>query len=239
MIAKNVTFGVEIECMIPVRYMDQFTVGGYHRGIQIPGAPTGWNMQRDGSIREENGFFPCEIVSPVLKGERGLVEVVYILDQLKYVLGAKVNTSCGLHIHIGKNRVDVDKVVNFFRRVEKDLFRLNGRDAEGRYLSHYCQPLMGRDAGTTRYQSLNITNPNTVEFRLFAGTLDAERVVANLYLCVGLVIVSQTAVGDADLTVKDLAHLFCDDAKTYRIVPECTVWDVMKPAFKQVKAATL
>ena len=52
MTSDEMTFGVEIECIIPAANAP--SVGGYHAGTQIAELPAGWNAQRDGSIHTKS-----------------------------------------------------------------------------------------------------------------------------------------------------------------------------------------
>ena len=80
------TFGVELECLIPRSYIgddSQFNPGGHGRGNQIGNAPAGWTVERDGSVRSTvDGMTGVEVVSPILEGEDGLVQVVAMCDYL-------------------------------------------------------------------------------------------------------------------------------------------------------------
>src|SRR5947209_4242565 len=95
--ANDLTFGVELEVTLPV---GTCPVGQYHFGVQVPQLPPGWKAERDGSIRPEAGYMAAEIVSPVLKGADGLRQLKAVCDWLQSV-GAKVNRSTGLHVHVG------------------------------------------------------------------------------------------------------------------------------------------
>lgn len=54
-----------------------------------------WQIKLDGSIQGNNGF---EVVSPALEGEAGIQEVAKVCEILASI-DAKVNKSCGFHIH--------------------------------------------------------------------------------------------------------------------------------------------
>jgi hypothetical protein len=56
-----------------------------------------WDLGEDGSIRGKN---PIEIRSPILSGIKGLKEIEKVCRVLKQV-GSEINTTCGLHVHIG------------------------------------------------------------------------------------------------------------------------------------------
>jgi hypothetical protein len=97
------TFGAEIECYN----------AGYRRATSalrsqnLHAEQEGWNHETrphwkvtsDGSIA---GNSPCEVVSPVLAGNDGLREMRTAMMALRET-DARVNSSCGAHIHIGIN----------------------------------------------------------------------------------------------------------------------------------------
>lgn len=189
--ASEITFGIEIECNIPDAYSDNFPVGGYHNGIQSPVLPEGWNTQADGSLRSERGFFTAEITSPVLKGEAGLAEVVYVVDLLNSI-GAKTNSSCGIHVTVGSRGMDeLQKVimVGNYKLVEEVLFGLNGEKMSARKGSRYCLPYMFWN--NSRYCSVNMTHfhkaNSRVEYRIWASVLDVEYIIGIIHLAVFMV----------------------------------------------------
>lgn len=194
--AKDLTFGVEIECLVPADKANGFRQGKYHHGIQIEKAPAGWNSQKDGSLSSESGFVACEVVSPILKGEDGLFELGYMADYLTEV-GAKFNSSTGLHIHVNGGHLSPKqqiKLAKEFRQHEAAFMALNGENAGYRLGNYYCR--LASDwrwlvDTENRYRSLNFCNlqksKGTVEFRLFYGDCSLEVLVTAVYMCVGLV----------------------------------------------------
>ncbi|MFM7837914.1 MAG: amidoligase family protein [Planctomycetaceae bacterium] len=96
--ASEIAFGIEFETTLP--NSDTTPIGPYHNGVQVPWLPTGWRAERDSSIQPENSFRKgCEFVSPRLRGAAGMAEVCEAIDRINEH-GAKVNSSCGLHITI-------------------------------------------------------------------------------------------------------------------------------------------
>jgi Putative amidoligase enzyme len=190
--ANEITFGIEIECLIPAENCP--TVGGYHQGAQIVGLPEGWNAQYDGSIRVRRGFRGAEIVSPILKGEDGIRQIKIVCEWLKTV-GAKVNKSTGLHVHIGFT-ADLEqrkRIVTVAANFEKAIYASTGTKARER--GNYCASVQrsaphqrGELGRVTRYHVLNVqTRRPTVEFRAFAGTTNFLKIVSYVRLCVGIV----------------------------------------------------
>jgi len=151
---SDITFGVEIECLVPTRWVEDhgITVGRYHHGDPLP-APfhIGWNAQRDGSLTSSRGYAAMEIVSPVLKGAAGLQTVLDTFRILKDA-GAKVNDSCGFHVHVGGksvlgSRADdhgltvrwVRRMLHLMSRHEAALFAITG--VPSRRYNDFCRSI--------------------------------------------------------------------------------------------------
>ena len=186
--ASEIKFGIEIECNIPNEYSADFPKGRYHHGIQIPVAPHGWNTQSDGSISAPAGYFGAEIVSPVLSGEDGLVQVVQVLDLLDQI-GARTNPSCGLHVHFSTDHLshaEYIRMIKFFKYFEKAFYALNGHMTINRIHNHYCKPSWLWDG--SRYASLNLQHISEghAEIRVWAGNLKPEVVVSAIYMACAL-----------------------------------------------------
>src|SRR5687768_9228561 len=87
--ADQLTFGVEIECQIPVEVIQREDIrnSDYRHGHQVQALPCGWVSKYDSSIdtRRVAGtvYYGVEIVSPVLEGEEGVKEVTAVLKQLR------------------------------------------------------------------------------------------------------------------------------------------------------------
>lgn len=238
--AKDLTFGVEIECLIPLAQAHRFRIGGRHRGIQVAELPNGWTAEKDTSISTQNGFFGAEIVSPILKGENGLQEAWDVANWL-LELGATVNKSCGLHVHVGVRNtgLNTQRLINYFRVFESALFSLTGEQIVNRHQNSYCKAsrTWADNPRQSRYQSLNlrsIRNRGTVEFRLFAGTVMAEEIVTAIYYSVGLVSATinhnvkdpgqYNAVGNYPAYKLTRSIL---GSKINRIIPDESIKDVM------------
>jgi hypothetical protein len=201
--AKDLTFGVEIETIAPDSAVrnEHLRIGGYKHGIQVPYLPQGWTAESDGSINNAAGGHKCEIVSPVLKGEEGIRQVVDVLRILE-AKGHHVNASCGVHVHVGWKRDwssdALARLVTIVAYVEKGLYALTG--TKNRERGTFCGGVRkyGNDKvakpnlDRNRYHALNLTNlargtKETVEFRVFSGSLSETKVVGWIQVCLGLV----------------------------------------------------
>lgn len=228
---ENITFGVEIETTVP--FAAQILVGQYHAGRAVNSATSAagvriespkfngaaWNAENDGSIRaDKEGHRSCEWVSPILKGEAGVRHLIEFVEWLRSI-GASVNTSCGLHIHVGAaGAAGEHEVTDYIERLarlsafnSKALYAQTGTIA--RENGMFCRPigdqckkavakakktkrLIDAAHGAGRYQLLNLTNltsRGTVEFRCFAGTLNTSKVLVHLFSVLVLCIVARTA----------------------------------------------
>jgi hypothetical protein len=206
--AVDMTFGVEIECFLPVEVMsaNNIQVGHYHGGLQIPGLPEGWKAQSDGSLHSRSrNLRPVEISSPVLKGREGILQLQAVLRQLK-TWGFKTNPSCGLHVHVGAELAGnvrvVRNLVNLCAKFERGLFAITG--TKRREAGHYSAPISEAYRAienannwadfqrvAVKYRSVNLCHLfgsyKTVEFRVFQGTTSETKILAYVQVCLGLV----------------------------------------------------
>lgn len=199
------------------RTIPALRVGERHNGEKVDPAllPTfegkAWKAERDGSIVSPNyNRTGIEFVSPVLKGRAGLQHLVEVTKGMKE-LGARVNASCGFHVHVGFPTNDLralQRLVHLVAGFESGLFAATGTKSRER--SRWCKPIksdfqginyrelaanrsgMRRGAVADRYHSLNLENllggrQPTVEFRIFAGSLNPAKIAAYVQLCLGLV----------------------------------------------------
>lgn len=205
--ANELTFGVEIETIAPQSAVRNhgLQIGGYKRGIQVPYLPQGWTAEPDGSLRTTGSGVGCEIVSPILKGADGLAQVVTVIEALN-AKGHQVNTTCGIHVHVGwkPNGVgamttqQLARLITIVSYLEKGLYAITG--TKNRELGTYCKGVRKygnhakaiQESRDDRYHTLNLNNlatgrKNTVEFRCFSGSLSAVKVVGWIQVCLGIV----------------------------------------------------
>jgi len=200
---NQLTFGIEIETIAPASAVthDGLRIGNYRHGIQVPYLPPGWTAERDGSISGLDGGHACEIVSPILRGADGIAQVALVLKTLQ-AKGHRVNASCGVHVHVGWKRdwssEALARLVTIVAYVEKGLYAITGTKQRER--GHYCGGVRrygNKDHAkdrveSGRYHALNLTNlahgtKDTVEFRVFSGSLQAVKVLGWIQVCLGLV----------------------------------------------------
>lgn len=198
--ADDFTFGIEIETHMPAGSVQTGTHGA---GRQVPWLPHGWLADSDPSIITPHaGRIPCEFVSPVLRGAAGLRQAMNMINVIRS-RGGRINTSCGLHIHVGfdkSNTAAVGRLINLVAGHEKALYAINGtptreHGAGSRFGTNWCKSIKAYGtrsqaisrARRDRYHLLNIaTTKPTVEFRVFGATMNPNKIAAYVRLCVAL-----------------------------------------------------
>jgi hypothetical protein len=107
--------------------------------------------------------------------------------------------TCGMHVHISRaslSKRDIFRLMRFIHKNQELSFQLSRReDRHGEAMTHYAKLDMGTEATfardvrkgvrdhNMRYRAINLTNPNTVEIRIFRGTINPRGVRRNLALC--------------------------------------------------------
>lgn len=150
-----------------------------------------WKIVTDGSLNGTNTF---ELVSPILQGEAGLAEMMKVCRVLKQS-GAKVNSSCGTHVHINAQNFTFEQWKRIYINYSKletviDKFMPTSRRGN---TNTYCKGFStirnfesmvntatNLDAIASilnhdRYWKINPTSfprHNTCEFRQHSGTTD-------------------------------------------------------------------
>jgi hypothetical protein len=229
--ASEIRFGVEIECCLPIGHCPHR--GAYHHGRQISWAPNGWNAQRDSSLRPPAGYKAVEVVSPILRGEAGLRELLQVVDSLNDK-GMLVNESCGMHIHVDGNVIDayhLSVLKESFKQFELTFFGLNGDATANRMQSDYCATSDQWDrTANGHFCSLNTSNwfnsvgKRTVEFRCWQATTDLDDILTAVCMSVALVagVINDQHMPEGK-SARDLGF-FLD---AHRIVPEVPIFDLV------------
>ncbi|MBR0117259.1 MAG: amidoligase family protein [Prevotella sp.] len=191
----KITFGVEVEC--------------YNFGRQqliTAAAANGLSVRSEGYNHDDNdryfkivsdsslvGVNTQEVVSPILNGNNGLNSLKTLCSALASI-DAKVNRSCGLHVHIGAANMSDEhycRLVRNYQAIEKaiDSFMAVSRRASN---SQWCHSLQGINfaqcttkrqiAGAMRFDRYFKVNAvaydrhRTIEFRQHQGTTDYEKI---------------------------------------------------------------
>ena len=191
---SKLTFGVEIECY---NFLREDLIGrGAANGLKVVSREythehtNYYKIVSDSSIQGAN---PNEVVTPVLKGKKGLNSLKSLCKALSEI-DAKVNFSCGLHVHIGAASLSDEHYCRLVRNYQKlevviDSFMPNSRRGNN---SRWCRSLcdidfsncrtkgdVARAMGYDRYHKVNAEayrSHKTIEFRQHSGTTDYEKI---------------------------------------------------------------
>ena len=97
--------------------------------------------------------------------------------------------TCGLHVHVSRKPITpltLGKILVFVNshKTRQEIVALAGRENHFHPGRNKCYAFMQEKKVTElppdRYQAVNTTNANTIEFRIFKGTLDVKHVLANV-----------------------------------------------------------
>ena len=120
------TFGVEIEFISPLNMSNTARHINDYLADQALNVTTThysdsnsriWRLKPDGSVG--GGGHGMELVSPVLQGDEGVRELELFLRAINRIEGVTVNSSCGLHIHVGISDWKIKQFRNLYKRYVK------------------------------------------------------------------------------------------------------------------------
>lgn len=168
---RTQTFGVELEMTgitrktaaeVAAAYFgtrSEYIGGGYDKYAAKDGTGRLWSFVSDSSIRVERGRNgegqQVEMVTPILHYDD--IETLQELIRRLRKAGAKTNSSCGIHIHIGADQHtprSLRNLVNIFTSKQDIIFKALAVDS-GR--ERYCSKLENRLS-----ESLNKSRPNSM-----------------------------------------------------------------------------
>jgi hypothetical protein len=196
---SDITFGIELECvgLNIQRAANVVSAGGYNctaEGYTHQTMPR-WKAVTDGSLSSRSGG-AAEVVSPVLNGNDGLTEIRTVAKLLREG-GARVNESCGMHIHLGVDQMTVDEQCSILETYAKWQWaftalvrerRVNGRWSQLRTMAQWNDLVTEwrHDNGRTsryndRYYALNVASfhrHGTFEMRSHHGSLNGTNACA-------------------------------------------------------------
>lgn len=233
----NREFGVEIEAMGVnrnqlARLLNEAGITAQVQGYNHVTGRT-WKIVTDASLTGSETF---ELVSPILKGEQGLEELKKVCEVLERA-GAKVNKSCGLHVHFNARQLGINdwkKLYKNYITVEAEIDSIMPVSRRGNG-NTYCRSLLNNfankeraftaiDNATTvqelsqivtsrnRYYKINaeaFERHGTVEFRQHAGTVEFKKISSWVRICNAMIEKSKTGL------MAELGECLNADLKTY------------------------
>lgn len=154
-----------------------FCGGAYDKYVYQDSKGRNWYIARDSSIRtcspthegDDVATSQCELITPVLSGSKDIELLQEVVRNLKRY-GAKVNRSCGLHVHIGAEDFTpkhLRVLANIWHKNEAMFLNAFQVDNEHRN-TDYCQPM--REAFSRAINTLT-------------GDFTLQEFLASYYLC--------------------------------------------------------
>lgn len=173
-------FGVELEV--------QVTQSGSidNKAAQWAAERNDWFiLKEDGSL--SRGFEIVTAPSDLRTHRREWKRLLGNKDLVRNLRSYQTNC-CGLHVHASRQplgKLTVGKIVEFMncRENQDHIYKIASRTSE-----HYARVDSSLDikqgfVGTrtdSRYEAVNLRNPDTIEFRIFRGTLSLHHVLADI-----------------------------------------------------------
>ena len=231
-IFDNYRFGVEIEftgaLLRTVETEMQAILAGTNIEVALEGynhtTSAHWKITTDNTVSQNYSLstgdgFGGELVSPVLEGEAGLLELKKVLEALNSVQGVTVDFRCGLHVHLSWDDMTTTHVKNIVRRYAAHETQIDGWMPRSRKAnnSRWCSSIVSSDyplrkianhQGTLdrmvslagRYYKVNLQSLGrygTVEFRQHSGTTDYSKISAWVKFLMGFCEASKTSSVDS------------------------------------------
>jgi len=223
----NRNFGIEIEAYncTRERLARELTAAGIN--VQVEGYnhtdhTDHWKLVTDSSLSGNNTF---ELVSPILHGEQGIEElekVCWVLD----LCNAKVNDTCGLHVHMDAAEFDLTTWKNLiltYKRLEGVIDNFMPRSRRN---NHYCQTLttiseakINRASNISdlraafshnRYHKVNLeayARHRTVEFRQHGGSTNFTKMSAWIHFLSKMITFAKQGKVNAGTTLQNIPFL--------------------------------
>ena len=225
------TFGVEIECVNAERYALIDAV--LQKGVDIAfdgythETKKRFKLVTDSSLCGSNTI---ECVSPVISTKKQENDLKAVCEALS-AIGASVNSSCGLHVHIGAEKMSAQQYINIFKNYQKCEAIIDSFMPQSRRNSRWCRPLRSfnfdrcetiSDVASTmyhdRYYKVNPCSYNrhkTVEFRQHSGTTNYKKIIMWVQFLKELVDYSkENVIAVSPRTIDDLTFVSAS-VKTY------------------------
>lgn len=232
-----ITFGVEIECYNVDREeiaqrLREAGIKCYAEGYNHRDCRDHFKVVTDASLM---GNSTAEVVSPILKGKKGmnaLEKVCKVLNEIN----AKVNKSCGLHVHFGLSSIDFDtykRIIVNYANIESviDSFMPASRRE-----NRFCKSLRGVSINriknaesygdvssafsNDRYYKVNATSygrHNTIEFRQHSGTVEFAKMANWIIFLRSLIEYSKQNTIGQSATIASLPFLKAEQKSFYEL----------------------
>lgn len=190
-IDNNMTFGIEIECMVPsinslvdlINSESSLIKARYENYNHSDHTGNLWKFVTDSSLHAVPHYQTIEIVSPILRGDNGFEQIKEICKFLDMV-NAKVNRSCGFHVHFGAPNMSKEIRYQVCKSYANNESIINQLVSPSRRDNGFCKSLSNVSLRTLEYDRYYKVNAfcawdrhQTVEFRQHQGTVNVNKMI--------------------------------------------------------------
>lgn len=221
----NRTFGIEIEFFGCTRQevaneLNRKGINCEVQGYNHTDSSTTWKLVTDCSVTSAgtaNGRGGNEIVSPILEGEDGLRQLKAVCDALA-TCNAKVDKTCGLHVHLDAADLSVQDWKNAILTYAKYQDAIDGIMPKSRRSNTYCEKFgtylkQKFEAASTldevvrvcgRYHVINTEaylRHSTIEFRQHSGTTEYAKISSWVQMLMAMLQYAKSMKKSADTKV--------------------------------------
>ena len=134
------------------------------------------DVKHDGSIEAESGHYAAEITFTFsVNNYEKIAKVCKVLNDN----GAKVNKSCGMHVHIDMRKLNASDIILQGENLVAALPVLQRLVPKSRVKNTYCLDNKGKFKQNSRYYAINsqsLSSHTTIEVRLHSATTNAEKI---------------------------------------------------------------
>lgn len=233
-VSGRFTFGVEMECFVnsgAIRTAAERTGMAYeYEGYNHRDGHSYFKFTTDSSVRGMDD--PIECVSPVLTGNDGKRMLKNACKTLNKA-DAKVNSTCGLHVHIGAAKLNDKQYCNVFVNymyleaiIDTFMTRSRRNNEYARSIQDHKYSIeraltienMQNALHNCRYHKINPMSYNrhkTIEFRQHAGTTNYKKIINWVNFCGKLVIWSKKNRLTAPVASIDEIPFLSDEEKSF------------------------
>lgn len=180
----NILFGIELEVEL-----NNNNISKTNKIYKLPYI----YYKRDGSL-SDRGEGGLEIVTmPIgwnlMKQNLNMFDSIF--DLAKLGITSRINTTCGMHVHISKNiwgTYQIYKLIEFFNRNLNLIYEVSGRSLQNmlRWASFEGMEAEGskrlalNKTNRDKHIAVNLKNPDSIEIRIFNGTLSKSIFFKNI-----------------------------------------------------------
>lgn len=194
-------FGIELECEVetPPDLVDDATKHLYRSQV----AERIQHTYKDFAFAKHDGsmFNGFEVVSIPLSRDAHATRWIPFLEAAREN-GLQIRNSCGMHVHVSREwltPLQIGKMLAFVCNPKNEDFMkiIAGRKPpviksknypDGKaYAEMSPKKITDVTKHRDRYSALNLVNPETIEFRIFKGTLNLHILMKNIEFCDALV----------------------------------------------------